>query len=125
MPTVSNVTVAPCSESDVLSVNASSVSALRQMMSPPVATNAGAPAGALIDPVTGVFTWTPTEAQGPGSYSFDVVVTDDGTHNLNDFETITVTVGEVNRSPVLDPVGDQSGDEQALLSFTATGSDPA
>ena len=27
---------------------------------------------------TGRFTWTPTEAQGPGSYTFDVVVTDSG-----------------------------------------------
>ncbi len=25
----------------------------------------GEPAGALIDPVSGVFTWTPSEAQGP------------------------------------------------------------
>ena len=61
----------------------------------------GEPAGAVIDPVTGVFTWTPTEAQGPGAYTFDVVVTDDGTPNLADSETITVTVGEVNVAPVL------------------------
>ena len=26
----------------------------------------------------GAFSWTPSEAQGPGSYTFDVVVTDDG-----------------------------------------------
>src|SRR5205814_690459 len=30
----------------------------------------GAPAGAGIDATSGAFTWTPTEAQGPGSYSF-------------------------------------------------------
>ena len=29
-----------------------------------------------IDASTGVFTWTPTEAQGPGSYTFDVIVSD-------------------------------------------------
>ena len=37
----------------------------------------GAPAGASIDPITGVFFWTPTEAQGPGTYPLKVIVTDD------------------------------------------------
>ena len=83
----------------------------------------GEPTGATIDPVTGVFTWTPTETQGPASYTFDVEVTDDGTPTLADTETITVTVNEVNNNPVLDPVGDQTIDEQTLLTFTATASD--
>ena len=47
------------------------------------------------------FTWTPTESQGPGSYTFDVVVSD-GT--LTDSETITVDVNEVNRPPVVGPI---------------------
>ncbi len=34
-----------------------------------------APAGAAIN-ASGDFTWTPTETQGPGDYTFDVVVTD-------------------------------------------------
>ena len=85
-------------------------------------TLSGAPAGAVITS-GGVFTWTPTEAQGPGVYVFTVVVTDDGTPNLNDTETITVTVNEVNTAPVLDPVGDQTINEETLLSFTATASD--
>ena len=71
----------------------------------------------------GVFTWTPTEAQGPGVYTFDVVVTDDGTPNLENRETITVTVTEVNVAPVLDSVGPQSGDEGTLIGFTATATD--
>ena len=70
-----------------------------------------------------MFTWTPTETQGPASYTFDVEVTDDGTPTLADTETITVTVNEVNNNPVLDPVGDQTIDEQTLLTFTATASD--
>ena len=37
-----------------------------------------APAGAAIDGVTGLFTWTPSEAQGPGNYSIKVVATDNG-----------------------------------------------
>ena len=44
-----------------------------------------------------------------------MVVTDDGTPNLSDSETITVTVNEVNVAPVLDAVGDQTVDEQTLL----------
>jgi Ca2+-binding RTX toxin-like protein len=59
----------------------------------------GAPAGASIDSATGVFTWTPTEEQGPGSFSFNVVVTDNGMPTLSDSETITVTVNEVNGGP--------------------------
>ena len=38
----------------------------------------GAPAGAAIQPATGVFSWTPTEAQGPGDYPIAVRVTDGG-----------------------------------------------
>ena len=49
-----------------------------------------------------MFTWTPTEAQGPGSYTFDVVVSDG---SLTDAETITVTVSEVNVAPVLGAIG--------------------
>jgi len=53
------------------------------------------PAGAAIT-AGGAFTWTPTEAQGPNSYTFDVVVTDDGTGTLSASETITVTVNAVD-----------------------------
>ena len=80
----------------------------------------GAPAGASIT-AGGDFTWTPTEAQGPGSYTFDVCVSDGA---LGDCETITVTVSEVNRRPVLGAIGNKTvlwGNE---LSFTATATDP-
>jgi VCBS repeat-containing protein len=80
------------------------------------------PVGAAITPA-GTFTWTPTEAQGPGVYAVTVRVTDDGTPNLWDEESFTITVNEVNVAPVLDPVGDKSVDELVLHSFTATGSD--
>ncbi|MGV0978557.1 MBG domain-containing protein [Empedobacter falsenii] len=56
-----------------------------------------APAGASINANSGVFTWTPTEAQGPGSYTFNIVVSDGA---LTDEEQITVTVNEVNVAPV-------------------------
>jgi len=79
----------------------------------------GAPSGASITS-GGAFSWTPTEAQGPGSYVIRIIVSD-GTDE--DYEDITVTVYEVNVAPVLDPIGPKSIDELATLSFTATASD--
>jgi pimeloyl-ACP methyl ester carboxylesterase len=85
--------------------------------------DAGAPSGASIDANSGVFTWTPTEAQGPGTFNITVRVTDNGSPNLNDVETIEVTVGEVNVAPVLASIGNKSVDESNLLMFTASASD--
>jgi hypothetical protein len=78
------------------------------------------PAGASINPTTGAFTWTPTEAQGPGGYTFDVCVSDGA---LSDCETITVTVNEVNLAPVLGMIGNKTVMEETLLTFTATATD--
>jgi hypothetical protein len=83
-------------------------------------TLAEAPAGASIDPISGVFTWTPTEVQGPAEYTFAVVVSDG---LLTDAETITVTVNEVNVAPVLGAIGPQTVAEEVLLTFTATATD--
>jgi hypothetical protein len=52
-------------------------------------TSGEVPEGASIDPATGVFTWTPTEEQGPGTYTFDVCVSDGA---ITVCETITVTL---------------------------------
>ena len=81
------------------------------------------PAGVAINPVTGAFTWTPTEVQGPGVYPVTVRVTDDGAGLLWHEETFNVTVGEVNVAPVLAAIGDQAVDELTLLSFIATATD--
>ncbi len=54
--------------------------------------DAGAPQGAAIT-AGGAFTWTPSEAQGPGSYPITVTVSDG--RGGTDSETITVTVNEV------------------------------
>jgi|GEM_PF-913984 len=81
------------------------------------------PEGAEIDPSTGEFTWTPTEAQGPGEFTFTVQVCDDADPALCDYEEITVTVNEVNLGPELGAIGPQSGDEDSLITFTATATD--
>ncbi|MBI3868011.1 MAG: hypothetical protein HY299_05705, partial [Verrucomicrobia bacterium] len=60
----------------------------------------GAPAGAAIT-AGGVFTWSPTEAQGPATIFLTVRVTDNGSPPASAFETIQVTVQEVNLPPVL------------------------
>ena len=83
--------------------------------------DASAPAGAAIDPATGVFSWTPTEAQGPDSYDITITVSD-GKGGV-DSETITVTVAEVNADPVLDAIGDKTIDELSELTFTASATD--
>ena len=83
---------------------------------------AGAPAGAVIS-AGGAFTWTPTEAQGPGSFPITVVVTDNGTPALNDSEAITVTVNEVNVAPILGAIGNRTVNEGVQLAFTATATD--
>jgi VCBS repeat-containing protein len=58
------------------------------------------PQGAGIGSTSGDFSWTPTEAQGPGTYTFDVCVSDG---SLSDCETISVMVSEVATSPVAVP----------------------
>jgi len=60
-----------------------------------------APPGARIDPVNGVLTWRPTEAQGPGNYLFTVRVTDNGYPPRYDERSFSVVVNEVNTPPSL------------------------
>jgi hypothetical protein len=80
-----------------------------------------APTGATIDGTTGAFSWTPTEAQGPGSYPFTVRVSD-GTANTD--AAITLTVTEVNTAPVLSGVPSSATiPAQVAYSFTASSTD--
>ncbi len=57
--------------------------------------DAGAPAGASIT-TDGYFSWTPTEAQGPGTYSITIYATDNGIPSQSAFQTFTVTVREMS-----------------------------
>jgi hypothetical protein len=61
----------------------------------------GAPTGAGINATSGVFSWTPSEAQGPGDYAFTVRV-GDGVANTD--RPVTLRVTEVNAAPVLSNV---------------------
>lgn len=84
----------------------------------------GAPAGATIDPVTGQFTWTPTEAQGPGGYNLTVRVTDNGVPPLEDSIRFTLAVREVNNAPLFTTVGPQTVNEGETLKVTLSAADP-
>jgi hypothetical protein len=82
-----------------------------------------APTGATIDPATGVFTWTPSEAQGPGAYTIVVRVTDDGSPPLNGTAMFSITVLEVNVAPVLAVMEDKTIEEEQELEFLVVASD--
>lgn len=79
-----------------------------------------APAGASIDGA-GVFTWTPSESQGPADYSFYVRLSDGAT-----FVDVPITlhVTEINQAPVLTGVPAEAIiPEMVAYSFTASGFD--
>ncbi len=59
------------------------------------------PKGATIDPVTGMFSWTPEECQGPATYNIGIYVVDFCNNEANDLGFVKVTVNEVNQPPRL------------------------
>jgi len=82
----------------------------------------GAPVGAAITPA-GEFSWTPTEAHGPGQFPFTVCVSDDASPPLSDCESVVVTVNEVNRAPVLQPIAELTIVQGTSIQFTAAAFD--
>lgn len=76
--------------------------------------------GMAIGSSSGVFQWTPAEDED-GIYTV-VITVSDGT--LEDDETITITIDEVNEPPTLTAVGNQTVNEGELLELTIMGSDP-
>jgi sulfatase modifying factor 1 len=63
-----------------------------------------APAGASVDPDSGVFSWTPTR---PGSYPITVRCESLAAGGLSDHTTFTVVVNETNEPPELAEVGNK------------------
>src|SRR5207249_3403657 len=76
------------------------------------------------NPANGTFTWIPSEAQGPSTNIITVRVTDNGSPAQSDAKSFSVTVTEVNSTPVLASIGNRSVSEGTLLTFTASASDP-
>lgn len=82
-----------------------------------------APAGATINPTSGVFAWTPTEAQGPGVYNITVRVTDNNLPPASDAKTFQITVTESNQPPALAAISDRTIHAGSLVSITNTATD--
>ncbi|MFZ0828469.1 MAG: hypothetical protein WAO02_13700, partial [Verrucomicrobiia bacterium] len=74
---------------------------------------------AVID-INGVISWTPTEAQGPGTNRFTTVVSDGSLSATNSF---IVVVNEVNVAPVLPFQANRTIDVLTTLVVTNTATD--
>jgi hypothetical protein len=75
-----------------------------------------APSGASIHPTTGVFTWTPLD--GPASATVTVRVTDNGTPNLSDTKTFTISVTNVAPTATPSNSGPVNEGSTATVSFS-------
>ncbi|MEW6159718.1 MAG: PA14 domain-containing protein, partial [Verrucomicrobiota bacterium] len=83
------------------------------------------PVGAAIHSASGLFTWTPSEDQGPGEYVINVRVTDNGSPALNDTKSFKINVTELNTAPRIGVIG--SITNRLLTAFVDIGvpGDPA
>lgn len=84
---------------------------------------AGAPAGAVID-LTGAFSWTPAEAQGPGRYAVTIVARDNGRPSRSASTIVNIDVREVNRAPVVARPTFEPFFARHEVRFTQRASDP-
>jgi hypothetical protein len=82
------------------------------------------PSGATFDPNTQTFSWTPSYSQAGNYTNVEFTVTDNGSPMQLALEDITITVGNVNRPPVIAPVGPQTVLEHDPLTFTVSATDP-
>ncbi len=80
----------------------------------------GAPTGATIDPATGVFRWTPTPAQAPGTYPFFVLATDSGGLTAQQSITIRVAMAMISLGAI-DPDASETGPDPGVFRFVRSG----
>src|SRR5438105_7354246 len=86
----------------------------------------GLPTGAIFDPATRTFSWTPSEAQGPGTFPGVIFTVNDGQGGTAS-ETIQITVTEVNQAPVVNDqpfsVAENSANGTVVGTIVATDAD--
>ena len=83
-----------------------------------------APAGVQINPETGLLTWSPTEAQGPGTYTFTLRAMDNGSPSRAASQRVTVTVREVNQPPTFSVINPPTVGEGTRLLLRLDATDP-
>lgn len=83
-----------------------------------------APEGARINPDTGQFTWSPTEEQGPNRYEMAVRVEALDGGAIPARQAFEVTVLEINRPPVFDPIDHRSVAVDDTLTLEVKATDP-
>ena len=66
------------------------------------------------------FSWTPGYTQA-GSYDVNFIATDG---EIEDIEIVTITVNNVNRKPVVEPISDMTVDENTTVTFAVNATDP-
>ncbi|MBI3071878.1 MAG: putative Ig domain-containing protein [Deltaproteobacteria bacterium] len=81
----------------------------------------GLPQGATFNPETRTFAWTPNHTQA-WTYAVMFRVTD--ASGLTTSETVTMTIANTNRAPVLAAIGAKSGVAGRALAFTVSATDP-
>ena len=74
--------------------------------------------GIIVNPGTGVLTWTPQQTNSPATNIVSVAVTDNGTPPLSATNSYTVIVKEINVAPSLPTIATQIVNELTLLTVT-------
>lgn len=82
------------------------------------------PQGSTFNSQTHTFSWTPGFDQEGNYANIEFTVTDNGSPIELDTELITITVGNINRAPLFDPIGSQEVLEDTQLTFTVHTTDP-
>jgi hypothetical protein len=80
------------------------------------------PAGMTIS-TNGVITWTPSEAQGPGTNLITTVATDNGVPPLSATNSFTIVVNEVNSAPVLGVIPNYTINDLTTFAVTNAATD--
>jgi hypothetical protein len=76
--------------------------------------------GMVVNPATGILTWTPQQTNSPSTNIFSVAVTDNGNPALSATNSYTVIVKEVNIPPSLPTISTQTVNELTLLTVNNT-----